>query len=56
MAGFFCTNRYAVIRLTFADKLAYVRGKGFRTPEATLPFKALGSFSEGENKMARSEG
>ncbi len=42
--------------LTFADRLAYVLGEGFRTPETTLPFKALGSFCGGENKMARPTG
>ena len=46
-------DRHAVMKLTFANRLAYKRGEGFRTPETTLPFKALGSFREGENKMAR---
>ncbi|MBT3043385.1 MAG: recombinase family protein [Candidatus Thiodiazotropha sp. (ex Codakia orbicularis)] len=49
-------DRHAVLKLTFADRLAYVRGEGFRTPETTLPFKALAGFSGGENKMARPEG
>ncbi len=49
-------DRHAVMKLTFADRLAYVRGEGFRTPETTLPFKALGSFCGGENKMARPTG
>ncbi len=49
-------DRHAVMKLTFADRLAYVRGEGFRTPETTLPFKALGSFCGGENKMARPAG
>ena len=48
-------DRHAVMKLTFADKLAYIRGKGFRTPETTLPFKALGGISSGENKMAHPE-
>ena len=48
-------DRHAVMKLTFADRLAYVRGEGFRTPETTLPFKALGGFCGGENKMARPE-
>jgi len=34
-------DRHAMMKLTFADKLGYVRGEGFRTPETTLPFKAL---------------
>ncbi|MCU7829137.1 MAG: recombinase family protein [Candidatus Thiodiazotropha sp. (ex Myrtea sp. 'scaly one' KF741663)] len=49
-------DRHAVLKLTFADRLAYVRGEGFRTPKTTLPFKALAGFSRGENKMARPEG
>ena len=48
-------DRHAVMKLTFADRLAYVRGEDFRTPETTLAFKALGSFCGDENKMARPE-
>jgi hypothetical protein len=29
--------------------------ESFRTPETNLPFKALGGFCGGENKMARPE-
>ncbi|MEZ5492362.1 MAG: recombinase family protein [Gammaproteobacteria bacterium] len=49
-------NRHAVMKLTFSDRLAYVRGEGFRTPETTLPFKALGGMTGGENKMAHPGG
>ena len=49
-------DHHAVLKLTFADRLAYVRGEGFRTPETTLPFKALGGCSRGENKMAHPRG
>ncbi len=42
-----------LLKLTVADRLAYVRNEGFRTAKNTLPFKALGYFSGGENKMAR---
>lgn len=31
-----------VLRLTFSDRLAYVRNEGFRTPELSLPFNTLG--------------
>ena len=48
-------NRHAVIKLTFADRLSYVRQEKFRTPETTLPFKALSGFAEGGNKMVRLE-
>ena len=49
-------DKRAVLKLTFADRLAYVRNEGFRTPETTLPFNALGGFLEGKSKMARLEG
>ncbi len=49
-------DRHAVMKLTFADRLAYVRGEGLRTPETTLPFKASGEFYGGEKKMARPTG
>ena len=48
-------DRHAVMKLTFADRLAYVRGEGFRTPETTLPFKALGGISGSNIEMARPE-
>ncbi len=48
-------DRHAVMKFTFAEKLAYVRGEGFQTPETSLPFKALSGFSGSENKMARPE-
>lgn len=31
-----------VLRLAFSERLAYCRKEGFRTPELSLPFKALG--------------
>ena len=40
------------MKLTFADRLAYVRGEGFRTPVIALPFGAVSGFYEGEDKMA----
>ncbi|MCP5400661.1 MAG: recombinase, partial [Sphingomonas sp.] len=49
-------HRRLVLKLTFADRLSYCRKSGFRTPEMTLPFKALVSFREGENVMAEREG
>ena len=49
-------DKRAVLKLTFADRLAYVRNEGFRTPKTTLPFKVLGSFLGGESKMARPTG
>ncbi len=49
-------NKRAVLKLTFADRLQYVRNEGFRTAETTLPFKVLGAFDECKSKMARPEG
>ena len=49
-------HRRLVLKLTFADRLSYCRKSGFRTPETTLPFKALGSFREGESVMAERVG
>lgn len=49
-------DRQAVLKLVFADRLAYVRGEGFRTAKTTLPFNMLGGLC-GENcKMAVREG
>ena len=45
-----------VLKLAFADHLAYVRNQGFRTPDFSLPFKALRSINGGDFKMARPAG
>jgi len=45
-------DKRAVLKLTFADRLRYVRNEGFRTAETTLPFKVLGGLSGSKNKMA----
>ena len=44
--------RQAVLKLTFADRLRYKRGEGFRTANLSLPFKVLASFLSGEKVMA----
>ncbi len=46
-------DKRTVLKLTFAERLAYCRKGGFRTPKTTLPFKALGVFCRGEKGMAR---
>ena len=33
-------DKRLVLKLTFANRLAYCRKSGFRTPQTTLPFKA----------------
>ena len=42
-----------ILKLAFADRLAYRRNQGFRTPEISMPFKYLGSFEGGKMGMAR---
>ena len=41
-----------MLKLVFADRLAYVRNQGYRTAKSTLPFKALGAFYDSESEMA----
>ena len=50
------SDKRLCLKLTFADKLAYVRGKGFRTANLTLPFKVLGDLMSPEVEMARPKG
>ena len=42
-----------VLRLVFADILAYTRGIGYRTPKTTIPFKVLEDISGLKRKMVR---
>ena len=49
-------DKKLVLKLTFADRLAYCRNGGFRTPQTTLPFKALEAVQGGKCKMAEREG
>lgn len=49
-------DKRTVLKLAFADRLAYVRNEGFRTPSFSLPFKALGNFEGQEFEMARPAG
>ncbi len=44
-------HRRMVLKLTFAQPLAYVRNEGFRTANLSWPFKALSHFGVGENSM-----
>jgi len=45
-----------VLKLTFTDRLTYIKNEGFRTPNLSSPFKALGGYLEGEKEMVRLEG
>ncbi len=38
--------RKTVLRLTFADRMAYRREQGFRTPQVTEPFRVLGNMTQ----------
>ncbi len=49
-------DKRAVLKLTFSDRLAYVRNEGFRTAKTALPFKVLADFLVGESRMARPAG
>ncbi len=49
-------DKRAVLKLTFADRLAYVRNEGFRTAKTTLPFKVLGGLTGGKNEMTERDG
>ncbi len=47
-------DKRTVLKLIFADRLAYSRKRGFRTPKTTLPFKVLGGVLGDDNGMVRS--
>lgn len=48
--------RKLVLRLTFADRLAWCPNEGFRTPKTTLPFNMLGGPVMGMCGMAEEKG
>ena len=48
-------HKKAVLKLAFADRLAYVRNEGLRTPALALPFKVLADFKSPKSKLARPE-
>jgi len=49
-------DKRAVLKLAFADRLAYVRNQGFRTANLALPFKALADSSQGLEGMVPGTG
>ena len=49
-------DKRAVLKLAFADRLAYVQNEGFRTANLSLPFKALAGLSGQDFKMASPTG
>ncbi len=48
--------RRTLLRLAFTSGFSYHRNEGARTPEISLPFKALGVFSGGGNLSGASRG
>ncbi len=49
-------DKRAVLKLAFLDRLTYVRNEGYRTPDLSLPFKALSGFVIGKNDMVARDG
>ena len=49
-------HKKAVLKLAFADRLTYVRNKGFRTPNLALPFKVLADLKGSKSKLAPPRG
>ena len=49
-------DKRMVLRLVFADKLAYMRDKGFRTAEIALPFRLLRDFNGQESGLVEGTG
>jgi site-specific DNA recombinase len=49
-------DRRAAVKLTFSDQLKYDRKEGFRTPQISLPFKALRDICDCNEVMARPAG
>ncbi|MCB1950001.1 MAG: recombinase family protein [Nitrosomonas sp.] len=43
-------DKRVVLKLTFTDRLTYVRNEGYRIPELSLPFKLLG-YNSGQNML-----
>lgn len=49
-------DKRTVLKLTFSNHLAYCRNEGFRTPDLSIPFKALGSIFMSEKVMVHQHG
>ena len=49
-------RKKAVLKLAFADQLAYVRNEGFRAPNLALPCKVLADLKSTKCEMARPRG
>ena len=49
-------DKRAVLKLAFAERLAYARNEGFRTAHMAFPFKLLDTISKSKNEMASPRG
>ena len=49
------TLRKTVLRLAFAERMAYSRNEGFRTPQVSVPFRFLGNLTR-KNEMVHPTG
>ena len=49
-------DKRAVLKLTFADRLTYARGQGFRTAVTSSPFKLLSDMKDGDLEMVPRRG
>ncbi len=49
-------DKRTVLKLTFAERLAYCRDQGFRTPQISMPFKMLGGNHSAMCEMAETKG
>ena len=50
------SDKRAVLKLTFADRLSYTRNDGFRTALTTSPFKILSDLKGGSEVMVPEDG
>jgi site-specific DNA recombinase len=49
-------DRRAVLRLAFADRLAYARNEGYRTAKISIPFKMIGDLKMHKSEMVEPRG
>ncbi len=49
-------NQKTVLRLTFANRLSYVRNEGFQTAEMSRPFSLLQQMNEEDYEMVEGAG
>ena len=49
-------DRRAVLKLAFAENLAYVKNEGYRTANISIPFKLLGDMGSSKKEMVRAVG